>query len=355
LNKFHNLKDREYRARWVEHCETHHLEECPKMNEENKRTLARILIPAACLFFGISTLGMLCGFEPFFSFYYSFAWWSYIIFIDSFLYYRGGKSLLFQNPRKFLLLLPLSTTVWLVFEALNFRISNWHYINIPSETVVRWIGYPFAYATVLPGIFSTAALLEFLGVLKNSRTSPLANPQRLYKPFFITGILFLVLPLVWPGYFFPFVWGTFIFLLEPVNHKMGAPSLLREWEKGSLRKSYLLLLAGAICGFLWELWNFRAGGKWIYTVPHLGFLKVFEMPLLGFLGFSPFALECYAMTAGFFLLISGIRGKYPPGRALCIYAAMAFLIISFDLLVFAGIDHFTIISFQDFNFFGTRP
>ena len=171
--------------------------------------MARILMPAACLFFGISTIAMLSGFEPFFSFYYSFAWWSYIIFIDSFLYYRGGKSLLFENPRKFLLLLPLSTTVWLVFEALNFRLSNWHYVNIPYETVLRWTGYPVAYSTVLPGIFSTAALLEFLGVLKNSRTAPLGNPQRLYKPFMLAGILFLVLPLVWPEYFFPLVWGRF--------------------------------------------------------------------------------------------------------------------------------------------------
>jgi len=79
------------------------------------------------------------------------------------------------------------------------------------------------------------------------------------------------------------------------------------------------------------------------------------MPLLGFLGFPPFALECYAMTAGFFLLISKIRAKYPPGRALGIYAAIALLILFFDLLVFAGIDRFTIISFQDFNFIGMRP
>ncbi len=76
------------------------------------------------------------------------------------------------------------------------------------------------------------------------------------------------MPLVWPKYFFPLVWLAFIFLLEPVNHKAGAPSLLREWEKGSLRNFYLLLLAGAVCGLLWELWNFRAGSKWIYTLPH---------------------------------------------------------------------------------------
>jgi hypothetical protein len=325
------------------------------MNQEKKRSLAHFLMPAVCLIFGISTLAMLSGFEPFYSGYYSFAWWSYIIFIESFLYCRGANSLLFENPGKFLLLLPLSTTVWLVFEALNFRLSDWHYLNIPSDTVVRWTGYLVAYSTVLPGIFSTTALLEFMGVLKNSKAAPIGNPQRLYKHFILTGILFLLLPLVWPKYFFPLVWGAFIFLLEPVNHKAGAPSLLREWEKGSLRNFYLLLLAGAVCGLLWELWNFRAGSKWIYTLPHAGFLKIFEMPLLGFLGFLPFAVECYAMAAGFFLLISKIREKYAPGRALCIYAVVALLMVFFDLLVFEGIDRFTVLSFQDFCFIGVRP
>jgi len=325
------------------------------MNREKKRTLAHFLMPAACLILGTSTLAMLSGFEPFYSEYYSFAWWSYIIFIESLLYCRGAKSLLFESPGKFLLLLPISITVWLVFEALNFRLSDWLYINIPSNTVVRWTGYAIAYSTVLPGIFSTRALLEFIGVLKNSKAAPLGNLQRLYKPFVLTGLLFLLLPLVWPKYFFPLVWLAFIFLLEPVNHKAGAPSLLRQWEKGSPGNFYLLLLAGAVCGLLWELWNFRAGSKWIYTLPHSGFLKIFEMPLLGFLGFPPFALECYAMTACSFLLISKIREKYPPVRALSIYTAMAILIVLFDLLVFAGIDSFTVFSFQDFSFIGVRP
>jgi hypothetical protein len=359
------------------------------MNREKKRTLAHFLMPAACLVFGISTLAMLSGFEPFYSSYYSFAWWSYIIFIESFIYCRGAESLLFENPGKFLLLLPLSTTVWLVFEALNFRLSDWHYLNMPSDTVVRWTGYFVAYSTVLPGIFSTTALLEFTGVLKNSKPAPPGNIQRLRSvtpasrweqggraveilpvppasrsveisaggptAFVLTGILFLLLPLVWPEYFFPLVWLAFIFLLEPVNHKAGAPSLLRDWEKGSLREFYLLLLAGAVCGLLWELWNFRAGSKWIYTLPHLGSLKIFEMPLLGFLGFPPFALECYAMTAAFFLLISKIREKYTPGRALCLYASLAASMLLFDILVLSGIDRFTVISFQNFNFIGVHP
>ena len=332
------------------------LEKVP-MNPENKRVLAWIVIAASFLAFVISTLAMLKRFEPFYSGYYSFAWWSYILFIESFLYCRGGESLLFRDPWKFLVLLPLSAVVWLVFEALNFRLSDWRYIDVPYHTTLRWSGYAVAYSTVLPGIFSTKALLKFLGVLKNSKTAPLASAQRLYKPFIITGALFLVLPLIWPDYFFPLVWGAFVFLLEPLNHKAGGPSLLREWERGSLREAHLLLLAGIVCGFLWELWNFRAGAKWIYTVPYVGGLKVFEMPLLGFLGFPPFAVECYVMRAGFFLLVSRIGEKFTHSRALALYAAVALAMVLFSLLVFAGIDRLTVISFQDLNstHFGPRP
>jgi hypothetical protein len=320
-----------------------------------KRILAFLLMIAACMLFAASTLAMLYGFEPFYSSYYSFAWWSYIIFVESFLYRRGGRSLLYENSRKFLLLLPLSATIWLLFEALNFRLLDWHYINIPSNTLVRWTGYPSAYSTVLPGIFSTKALLEFLGIAGNLRTAPLSDPRRLYKPFTFAGILFVILPLAWPEYFFPLIWLAFVFLLEPVNHKAGTLSLLRDLEKGVPGNLILLLLSGAFCGLLWETWNFWAGAKWVYSLPHLGFLKIFEMPLLGFLGFPPFAVECYTMTASFFLLISKIGEKHPTVRALGIYTAVAALMLLFDLLVLTGIDRFTVMSFQNFIPFGPRP
>jgi hypothetical protein len=45
-------------------------------------------------------------------------------------------------------------------------------------------------------------------------------------------------------------------------------------------------------------------------VPYLGTLKVFEMPVLGYLGFPTFALECYAM----YHALAGILGAAGPAR-----------------------------------------
>jgi len=56
-----------------------------------------------------------------------------------------------------------------------------------------------------------------------------------------------------------------------------------------------LLAAGGLCGILWEFWNYQASARWIYVFPILQDMKVFEMPLPGFLGFPPFALETFAM------------------------------------------------------------
>jgi hypothetical protein len=56
-----------------------------------------------------------------------------------------------------------------------------------------------------------------------------------------------------------------------------------------------LLVAGLVCGVLWEFWNFDAFPKWYYTIPFVGFWKVFEMPLLGYIGYGPFAWEVFAV------------------------------------------------------------
>ncbi len=316
------------------------------MNPYRKKIVAKILAAASFLLFAFSTAGMLAGLEPFYTKYYSFAWWSYIVFIQSVHYLKHGTSLLFRDTGRFLVLVPLSVTVWLVFETFNFRLSNWHYINIPSDTFERWTGYFLAYSTVLPGILSTVELLESAGILQHYRSRPLTGAKSLPVPLILAGIFCIILPLAWPSFFFPLVWLAFIFMLDPLNYRMGAPSLLRDLEEGSPRNIFLQLLSGLICGILWEMWNFKAGAKWVYSVPHLGFLKIFEMPALGFLGFPPFAVACCAVTASFFLLASRIRDRYHGRRAFFFYLLGAALLTIFDLLVFAGIDRFTVLSYQ---------
>ena len=111
-----------------------------------------------------------------------------------------------------------------------------------------------------------------------------------------SGAAMLVWPLVWPSpYLAAPVFLGFIFLLDPINAHAGDDSLFRDLRAGQYDRLINLLVAGFICGGLWEFWNFWARAKWIYTVPIFGDIKIFEMPVLGYFGFPPFALECFTM------------------------------------------------------------
>ena len=109
------------------------------------------------------------------------------------------------------------------------------------------------------------------------------------------GLACLLLPLLWPDVFFPLTWGSLVFLLEPWNRRHARRSFLRDLEAGEAGPFLRTLLAGLICGGLWEAWNFWARTKWTYTVPGFEGMKLFEMPLAGFLGFPPFAVECVVL------------------------------------------------------------
>jgi hypothetical protein len=290
------------------------------------------------------------GIEPVGYWFFPLAWWPYILIVDGLVYRRKTTSLLTGHLVEFALLSGWSVCFWLIFELFNLRLNNWHYVMVPENLPQRWAGYAVCYATVLPGLFETMDLLDCYGLFKNSGVRAIAGSTRWYAPFIVTGLAFLVLPLLWPQFFFPLVWGCFIFLLEPLNHRLGLPSLMRQWQQGTLRTFYLLLAAGAICGLLWEFWNFWALTKWIYTVPYVGWLKVFEMPLLGFLGFPPFAVECYVMINTASILRQG-RGWQTPAQptaqpklfpALLLGVALAL----FCLFVFRQIDVHTVVSWR---------
>ncbi|MBF0529858.1 MAG: hypothetical protein HQK55_11435, partial [Deltaproteobacteria bacterium] len=189
---------------------------------------------------------------------------------------------------------------------MNVYMLNWRYVGITPDPWLRWPGYFIAYSTVLPGIFETTELLQSLGLFKNLRLRPRSSSSGWYFIFIAIGFFFLFAPMFWPQYFFPLIWGAFLFLLEPILHARGGRSLMRDWERGEPRMFLLLLTSGLICGLLWEFWNFWAESKWVYSVPYVGWLKVFEMPILGFGGFPPFAVELYVMT-NFVALFRGGR------------------------------------------------
>ncbi len=294
----------------------------------------------AALLFLSAAGGLAAGREPFVTWFYSFAWWSYILLADSLVCRRGGDSLIFGRFGEFLGMLPVSVTCWLIFEAANLALGNWRYVGVPDCLPLRWAGYWIAFATVLPGLFVTAALLESWGLFRGAALRPRPLPGWWLAASLVLGLFLLIFPLLQPRYGFPFIWLAFIFLLEPFAALAGVKSYVVAASRGRVREVLLLLTAGLVCGFLWEFWNYWAAARWVYTLPYFNYGRVFEMPVLGYLGFPPFAVEA-AVMYNFARLIHGRLPEKRQGRRLWWGVQLALW-----LTMFAAIDSWTVASYR---------
>jgi hypothetical protein len=297
-----------------------------------------MVLGAALAVFVLSTVGLVLLVEPVLRWYYHLAWWSYIVAADALNHRLAGRSLLRDRPREFLWLALVSVAWWTLFEALNLRLGNWYYVMDHPMRWVRWTGGVVAFATVLPGIVETLELVENRGWLRTVRVQPLRWGAWKERACLALGAACFVLPLAWPDTFFPLTWGSFVFLVEPWNRAHAKRSFLRDLESGEAGPLCRTLVAGLFCGVLWESWNYWARAKWIYTVPGFESFKVFEMPLTGFLGFPPFAVECLVILR----FLGALRRRIPgPLKLLALPAGAAA-----TLGVFAAVDPVTVDSFH---------
>jgi hypothetical protein len=225
------------------------------------------------------------------------AWTSYLLLADALAGWLKGESLLGDRPREFLSLAFWSVPLWLIFEAYNLRLENWTYVGLPQNLLLRGFGYVWSFATIWPAIFETADLVGALGIFTSASERPrAATKSSTLVILFLIGLVSVAVPVLLPAslgrYLFGAVWLGFILLLEPLNYRWKGFSFLDRFEKGRTRAFWTFLAAGWICGILWEFWNYWAAAKWIYIFPIGQSWKVFEMPLAGYLGFLPFAVEC---------------------------------------------------------------
>ena len=245
---------------------------------------------------------MFHGIEPAATYFSPVAWTSYILIADAAVFAISGHSRLREEPRGLLKMAALSIPLWLIFEAYNLRLANWAYVGLPDGRIERWIGYGWAFATITPGIFMTAALIESFGWFKQE-SRPLRFSRATETTFVVLGATFLIAPLLVPAhtapYLFGLVWLGFLFLLEPINYRLHLPSFEGDLARGHRGRLYSFLAAGWVCGWLWEFWNYWARTGWIYTFPSMvpggQQWKIFQMPAPGYLAFPVYALECFAM------------------------------------------------------------
>src|SRR6266700_797462 len=254
---------------------------------------------------------LLRGYEipPVPTWFYVLAWYPTLVILDEVVVVLGGESLL-ARPRDLAGMLWWSAVIWLLFEAINFRLRDWYYVFLPAGRLERWLGILVSLATVVPAVLLPERMLDRLGVWRDLRSRPFALEPRHLD---IAG---------WVG------WGLLV--AEPLLYRRDPErSLFADIARGSWGRIARLMAAGLFAGALWESFNALARGRWIYTVPFLEHWKIFEMPLVGFIGFPFFALEVWSL---YYLLA-------PHTTRRTLLASTVFVV-----LVLRGIDHWTVSS-----------
>jgi preprotein translocase subunit Sec61beta len=229
-------------------------------------------------------------------------WVGFCLTVDALVFWRTGTSLFFRNRWKYVGLFIASAPVWWLFELANWRLQNWQYIGAESfSTLQFWFWATLNFTTVIPAVFGSAELVR--SFLPEKVRGPIIRPTiAVTVGFFVTGWAMLALMIAWPGIFFPFIWFSLYFLLEPINIWLGHRTLV-EWTKsGNWQPVFSLWLGVLMTAFFWEMWNYLSFPKWVYHVPWGNWFHIFEMPMLGYGGYLPFALELFALyhlLAGF--------------------------------------------------------
>jgi len=286
--------------------------------------------------------------DPVPTWFYVLAWYPTLALLDAVgTRIDGRPSALWRRPMIFAL--AWSPIVWLLFEAANFRLQNWYYVFLPHTRWERWTGIILSFATVLPALFLAERILDAAGVFRRGRGPVIAVGRRDLWGAVAIGAAMGALALGFPRIFFPLVWGAVVLIVDPlVLRRAPDLSLIGDLARGYWGRIGRIMLGGMGIGLVWEAYNFWARGKWIYTVPWLENVKLFEMPPFGFLGFPVFALEAWAMYSA--LCVFGLakpigaprRSSATRGPRQPIAATAA--AVSFAVLVLLGMEHWTISS-----------
>ena len=262
-------------------------------------------------------------------------WIGFILVVNAFTARRTGRCLLLSRTRPFLLLFPVSAGFWWSFEYLNRFVGNWRYVGeVDFGAVEYFLFATLPFSTILPAVLSTRELLlsyprfdrafrEWrpltpapphlelredgvppMDVAKGAiraprrRGTPAAGRTGSTRPgaiglaalFFSCAGLFTVG--IAPDFAFPLVWVAPPALLISLAALRGEPHTLSGIASGDWRTAVSSVLAALLCGFFWETWNFGSTAKWVYAIPYVDALHVFEMPLLGYAGYLPFGVLC---------------------------------------------------------------
>ena len=231
-------------------------------------------------------------------------WSGYILSVNGVTFRRSGTCLLLGNPARFFLLFPVSAIFWWYFEWLNRFVQNWYYAGVDDFSALAYVLHAtLCFSTVLPAVLSTVDLLAtFFTPADHYHPDavPRLSPGVWTSRFLLVGmaVILAALPLA-PDQLFPFVWVAPLLIIVGMQGIVGRQTIFASFFRGNWRPVLLPALAGLICGFFWEMWNWKSLAHWQYSIPYVDRYHIFAMPILGYLGYLPFGLECQVIAENF--------------------------------------------------------
>ena len=238
-------------------------------------------------------------------------WFSYILVANALCFRQSGNCPLLNKPGFFLTLFPVSSVFWWYFEYLNQFVHSWYYTGVDYGPIRYSMHATLSFCTVLPAVYTTRTVIantwwfkqRFHGLPKIWKSESLL----LSWSVFLAGCSGLVGLVVWPDQLFSMVWIAPLFIFTSLQRMAGLTSIFSAMADGDWRPALSSAMAALICGFFWEMWNYYSLAKWMYSIPYVDRFRIFEMPVLGYLGYFPFGLECIAIAE--FFAVSQAHGK----------------------------------------------
>jgi hypothetical protein len=232
-------------------------------------------------------------------------WLGYILSLNGWTFRRTGHCLMLDRTRVFLALFPVSAAFWWMFEYLNRFVQNWYYVGPQTLTPGQYVlQATVPFSTVLPAVLCTMELLATMPSVTAGmdRLPPVhwSKPRWGGAALLIAASGGLIGIGIWPHLLFPLVWVAPLLLVTVLQILQGKETIFARLLHGDATLLWLAAVAALVCGFCWELWNFKSLAHWEYAIPSVHRFQLFEMPLLGYAGYLSFGLECLAVTQWLF-------------------------------------------------------
>ncbi|HVW22459.1 MAG TPA: hypothetical protein VHC86_14690, partial [Opitutaceae bacterium] len=205
-------------------------------------------------------------------------------------------------PRRLAALFAASAGFWWGFEWLDRFTGNWRYLGIERFGPLGYaLNATLCFSTVLPAV---AAARDWIGThprwnarMRSGPAAPWLRHPAAGALLGAGGLAGLFFAGARPAQAYPALWAAPLALAFAAGILGRRPGIWSDLARGDWRRAGSWAAAGLLCGFFWELWNWRSLARWAYAVPYADRWHVFAMPAPGFAGYLPFGLECLLACA----------------------------------------------------------